>query len=81
MAARKSFLLRLDHGTYEAVARWASDDLRSVNGQLEFLIRRALTDAGRLPARSGATSTRSDGSGRERTGSSPGPDVSMDASG
>jgi hypothetical protein len=51
VAGRKSFLLRLDPETYEAVARWAGDDLRSVNGQLEFLIRRALADAGRLPGR------------------------------
>jgi hypothetical protein len=51
VATRKSFLLRLDQETYEALARWASDDLRSVNGQLEFLIRRALADAGRLPGR------------------------------
>jgi len=51
MAARKSFLLRLDPETYDAVAHWASDELRSVNGQLEFLIRRALADAGRLPRR------------------------------
>jgi hypothetical protein len=51
VATRKSFLLRLDQETYEALARWASDDLRSVNGQLEFLLRRALADAGRLPGR------------------------------
>jgi len=51
MAARKSFLLRLDPEMYEAVAHWASDELRSVNGQLEFLIRRSLVDAGRLPRR------------------------------
>ena len=48
MAARKSFLLRLDPDTFEAVQRWANDDLRSVNGQVEFLLRRALRDAGRL---------------------------------
>jgi hypothetical protein len=49
MAGRKSFLLRLDPETFEAVQRWANDDLRSVNGQIEFLLRRILTDAGRLP--------------------------------
>lgn len=48
MAARKSFLLRLDPETFEAVQRWANDDLRSVNGQIEFLLRRILADAGRL---------------------------------
>lgn len=49
MAERKSFLLRLDPETFEAVQRWAADDLRSINGQVEFLLRRALRDAGRLP--------------------------------
>ena len=51
MAERKPFLLRLDPETLAAVQRWAADDLRSVNGQVEFLLRRALTDAGRLPDR------------------------------
>jgi hypothetical protein len=50
MAERKSFLLRLDPDTFEAVQRWAADDLRSMNGQVEFLLRRALADSGRLPA-------------------------------
>ncbi len=48
MAERKPFLLRLDPETYAALQRWAADDLRSVNGQVEFLLRRALVDAGRL---------------------------------
>jgi len=47
MAARKAFLLRLDPRTYEALERWAKDELRSVNGQIEFLLRRALQNAGR----------------------------------
>ena len=51
MAPRKPFLLRLDPETYAALQRWAADDLRSVNGQVEFLLRRALTEAGRLPER------------------------------
>ncbi len=45
---RKSFLLRLDPATMEALRSWAGDDLRSLNGQMEFLLRRALRDAGRL---------------------------------
>jgi hypothetical protein len=49
MPDRKPFLLRLDPETFAALQRWAADDLRSVNGQVEFLLRRALTDAGRLP--------------------------------
>ena len=48
MAHRKAFLLRLDPATHEAVQRWADSDLRSVNAQIEFLLRRALQDAGRL---------------------------------
>jgi hypothetical protein len=54
MAERKSFLLRLDPETFEAVQRWAADDLRSINGQVEFLLRRALADAGRLAGRGGS---------------------------
>jgi hypothetical protein len=50
MAERKPFLLRLDPETFAALQRWAADDLRSMNGQAEFLLRRALKDAGRLPA-------------------------------
>ncbi len=48
MAQRKSFLLRLDPVTHEALQRWADADLRSLNSQIEFLLRRALQDAGRL---------------------------------
>jgi hypothetical protein len=49
MADRKSFLLRVDREVLEAVQRWANDDLRSLNGQIEFLLRRALREAGRAP--------------------------------
>ncbi len=49
MAARKSFLLRIDEKVLEALRRWADDDLRSLNGQVEFLLRRALREAGRGP--------------------------------
>ena len=49
MAKRDSFLLRIDPEVLNALRRWADDDLRSVNGQIEFLLRRALGDAGRLP--------------------------------
>ncbi|HEU4395784.1 MAG TPA: hypothetical protein VFS92_09475 [Planctomycetota bacterium] len=47
MSAEKRFLLRLDPRVYRALRRWADDELRSVNGQIEFLLRRALRDAGR----------------------------------
>ncbi|MFF0449357.1 hypothetical protein ACFYT4_23610 [Streptomyces sp. NPDC004609] len=46
---RKQVLLRLDPAVYEALARWASDELRSANAQIEFLLRRALSESGRLP--------------------------------
>jgi hypothetical protein len=49
MAERKPFLLRLDPELLSALQSWAAADLRSVNGQIEFLLRRALRDAGRLP--------------------------------
>jgi hypothetical protein len=48
---RKTVLLRLDPAVHDALARWAGDDLRSTNAQIEFLLRRALADAGRLPAK------------------------------
>ena len=51
MAERKSFLLRMDRELLDAVQRWANDDLRSLNGQIEFLLRRALTEEGRAPKR------------------------------
>ena len=48
MAQRKPFLLRMDPQVHEALERWARDELRSVNGQIEFVLRRALQQAGRL---------------------------------
>lgn len=47
MADRKPFLLRIDRAVLDAVQRWADDDLRSLNGQVEFLLRRALQESGR----------------------------------
>jgi hypothetical protein len=44
---RKPFLLRIDRHVLDAVQRWADDDLRSLNGQIEFLLRKALRDAKR----------------------------------
>ena len=46
---RKAILLRLDPAVHDALARWASDEFRSLNAQIEVLLRRALTDAGRMP--------------------------------
>jgi hypothetical protein len=50
---RKKVLLRLDPAVHDALARWASDELRSTNAQIEFLLRRALSDAGRMPGNAG----------------------------
>ncbi|MBN8731450.1 MAG: hypothetical protein J0L64_12980 [Acidobacteria bacterium] len=47
MAEKKSFLVRLDADLLEALRRWADDELRSLNGQMEFVLRRALREAGR----------------------------------
>lgn len=49
MAERKSMLLRLDPAVHEALARGASDGQRNTNAQIEYLLRRALAEAGRLP--------------------------------
>jgi hypothetical protein len=49
-AARKQVLLRLDPAVHDALAAWAAGELRSTNAQIEFLLRRALADAGRLPS-------------------------------
>ena len=50
MAEKKPFLLRVDRTLLDAVQRWANDDLRSLNGQIEFLLRDALQRAGRAPS-------------------------------
>jgi hypothetical protein len=47
MADRKPFLLRIDRNVLDALQRWANDDLRSLNGQIEFVLRKALQQAGR----------------------------------
>ena len=49
MAARKAFALRIDEKTLAAMQHWANDDLRSLNAQIEFVLREALRKAGRLP--------------------------------
>ncbi|HEY0640194.1 MAG TPA: hypothetical protein VGD67_21400 [Pseudonocardiaceae bacterium] len=48
-AERKKILLRLDPAVHDALVRWANDELRSTNAQIEFLLRQALDRAGRLP--------------------------------
>jgi hypothetical protein len=63
VAERKKILLRLDPAVHDALARWAGDELRSTNAQIEFLLRQALADAGRMPRSAG----RMRGPGRPRT--------------
>lgn len=53
MAERKPFLLRVDPRVLEALQKWASDDLRSLNAQIEFVLRDALARAGRTPGKKG----------------------------
>lgn len=55
MTEREAFLLRTDPKVLDAVRRWARDDLRSVNAQIEFLLRRALKEEGRLPKKGTGT--------------------------
>jgi hypothetical protein len=50
MAERKNLLLRLDPAVHDALARWAGDELRSTNAQIEYLLRQALHAEGRLPS-------------------------------
>ena len=49
MTARRQVLLRVDPAVHDALTRWANDEFRSVNAQVEMLLRRALTEAGRMP--------------------------------
>ena len=65
MAERKAFLVRLDPALHEALQRWADADLRSLNAQIEFLLRRALRDADRMPNRPPAESKPGNSSSEE----------------
>ncbi|MEP6781914.1 MAG: Arc family DNA binding domain-containing protein [Gemmatimonadaceae bacterium] len=67
MAERKSFLLRVDRDTLDAVQRWANDDLRSLNGQVEFLLRRALQQARRAPTAGESSTTTIDNAASDST--------------
>ena len=53
VAERKSFLLRIDPAVLEALQKWAADDLRSLNAQIEYVLRDALVRAGRTPGKKG----------------------------
>ncbi len=65
MSQRRQVLLRVDPAVHDAIARWANDEFRSVNAQIEVLLRRALSDAGRLPKQAAPLPKR----GRPRAGS------------
>lgn len=56
MGAKKSFVLRIQQDVYDALERWAADEFRSVNGQLEYILHQALKNAGRDRAGSSAQS-------------------------
>jgi hypothetical protein len=58
VSERKGMLLRLDPAVHDALAKWAADELRSTNAQIEFLLRRALAEAGRLPGKTGQMRSR-----------------------
>ena len=73
MTERKSVLLRLDPAVHDALARWAGDELRSTNAQIEFLLRHALAQAGRLPGRAGPMRPRGRPPAARRTATSPPP--------
>jgi len=69
VAERKPFLLRIDSTVLDAVQRWANDDLRSLNAQIEFVLRDALRRGGRLPrsAQDGTTKAAKGSEGREES--------------
>ena len=49
MSERRQVLLRIDPAVHDALMRWADDEMRSLNAQVEMVLRRALSDAGRMP--------------------------------
>jgi hypothetical protein len=74
VSERKQILLRLDPAVYDALARWAGDELRSTTAQIEFLLRQSLNQAGRLPdgvgrlPRRGRPPKQADSGEKEETG-------------
>jgi hypothetical protein len=79
VADRKNLLLRLDPAVYDALARWAGDELRSTTAQIELLLRRALADAGRMPREVGDLPRR--GRPPKRAPQSEGEDAVTDGNG
>jgi len=64
MADRKAFLLRIDPEVLDALQRWANDDLRSLNAQIEFVLRKVLKQEGRMTAERGSERSPKDRSGK-----------------
>ena len=60
MAGKKNFVLRIDEDMYKALEKWAGDEFRSVNGQIEWIIDRALKDAGRKKSNDPSNSKKAD---------------------
>ncbi|HLU17378.1 MAG TPA: Arc family DNA-binding protein [Edaphocola sp.] len=60
MADKKNFVLRLQEEMYKALEKWAADEFRSVNGQIEYLLNEALRKSGRLPKKSEKTEAKKD---------------------
>jgi hypothetical protein len=73
VADRKPFLLRIDSAVLEGVQRWANDDLRSLNAQIEYLLRESLRRAGRATQSSAAASAEADVSGESKEQDPPSP--------
>lgn len=65
MAAKKSFVLRIDETTFAALEKWASDEFRSVNGHIEWILSRALKESGRVK-KEGSTETSVEPSGKDK---------------
>ena len=63
MSGKKSFVLRIDNEAYKALEKWATDEFRSVNGQIEFLLDKALKEAGRKKVDAKTMKTANKGSG------------------
>ncbi|HEU4473103.1 MAG TPA: Arc family DNA binding domain-containing protein [Flavisolibacter sp.] len=61
MNPKKSFVIRIDGDTYKALEKWASDEFRSVNGQIEYLLDKALKEAGRKKGKDQGGSKKSEG--------------------
>lgn len=74
MPERKKVLLRLDPAVHDALARWAGQELRSTNAQIEFVLRRALDEAGRMPGEAGDLPRRGRPRKRRSDGEDPGTD-------